>query len=425
MTGKTVDEALRKAKEELGVTDEDTGFEILEMPRSSFFGLKKTPAKVRVYLIEEEPPKKPAAPEKPREPRKAPAEKPVSQERPAPAERAGRGGTPGAAGRPVKPERPEKLEKAPKAGALPKEQKAPAAEQKAPPKPREPKPEGPVKPEPQGRRPQQKPAREQAAPSPESFTPQEELSEKAKAAIRYVSDILEAMGVQGATVRARQTPESIELYLEGSGLGVIIGRRGETLDAVQYLTSLVANRVDGDYVRISIDSGDYRQKRTETLEHLAQKLARNAVKTGRSTRLEPMNPYERRIIHAAVSKVEGATSSSIGEEPNRRVIISAKGARKKQEGEGRRDAPRPGGAPRGRGRDGARDGRRYDRPRPAAPEAAAEKAERIHDGDIEIPQDLAPKPLAAPQPVSKAAAAPHTPTAEEKDALPLYGKMDL
>lgn len=418
MTGKTVDEALRKAKEELGVTDEDTGFEILEMPRSSFFGLKKTPAKVRVYLIEEEPPKKPAAPEKPQEPRKAP------QERPIPAERAASKGVGS-----IKPaDRPVKPEKAPKAAAPAKEQKPMAAEQKAPPKPKEPKPEGSPKPEAHARKPQQKPAREQAAPTPISFTPEEKLSEKAKTAIRYVSDILEAMGVQGALVRAKETPESIELYLEGSGLGVIIGRRGETLDAVQYLTSLVANRVDGDYVRISIDSGDYRQKRTETLEHLAQKLARNAVKTGRSTRLEPMNPYERRIIHAAVSKVEGATSSSIGEEPNRRVVISAKGARKKQEGEGRRDAPRQGSGsgPRGRGRDGARDGgRRYDRSRPSAPPAGTEKTEKIHDGDIEIPQELAPKPLAAPQPVSKAAAAPHTPTAEEKDALPLYGKMDL
>ena len=97
----------------------------------------------------------------------------------------------------------------------------------------------------------------------------------------------------------------------------------ETIDAIQYLTSLAVNRLDGDYMRITIDSGNFREKREKTLESLAKRLARNVVRSGRSVTLEPMNPYERRIIHATVSTIEGATSSSIGEEPNRRVVISS------------------------------------------------------------------------------------------------------
>jgi spoIIIJ-associated protein len=430
MTGKTVDEALRKAKEELGVTTEDTGFEILEMPRRSFFGLRNSPAKVRVYLLEEESPlpakktESKAGPEE-KERRSAPAQ-PEHRPRPEP-QRSRR-------------EKPEAPKPEPKAEPRAESKMDPKAElktgTKAEPKaePRENrKPSQPRKPAAAGaKEPSSSKGREPAAPPKErTFTPEDQLSTKAKMAIEYVTDILKAMGVQEAVVRACETADSIDLYLEGTGLGVIIGRRGETLDAVQYLTSLVANRIDGDYVRISIDSGDYRQKRAETLERLAQKLARNAVKSGRSTRLEPMNPYERRIIHAAVSKVEGAASSSIGEEPNRRVVISPKNARKKQEGDAAHREP---SHSRGKSRDGARDaGRRGDRSRSDRPErferpartAPPENLEKINDGDIEIPQDLAPKPLKAPQPVQKAESEPHTPTAEEKDVLPLYGKIEL
>ena len=407
MTGKTVDEALRKAKEELGVTNEETGFEILEMPRSSFFGLKKTPARVRVYLLEEEktePGPKPAIKMAPKKAEAAAApEKPREVSRPEPRKTE----------KPLRKEKPE---------AQRAEQRPETPRRTQPPK---------AKPQPERSREETAPvkAREPAAVRERELTPQEQLSEKAKTAIQYVTDILRAMGVRDAAVRAHETPESIDLFLEGNGLGVIIGRRGETLDAVQYLTSLVANRVDGDYVRISIYSGDYSQKRAETLERLAQKLARNAVKSGRSTRLEPMNPYERRIIHAAVSRIEGATSSSIGEEPNRRVVISPKNPRKKPEGELRRESSaRSGPSPRGRERDGARDtGRRGERSRPERFErpAAPAASGKIHDSEIEIPQELAPKPLKAPQPVQKAPEEPHTPTAEEKDALPLYGKIEL
>ncbi len=146
---------------------------------------------------------------------------------------------------------------------------------------------------------------------------------KEEMAVEYITAILKAMGAQSFTVEANKEGENLNITLKGDDLGFVIGRRGETIDAIQYLASLAINRLDGDYMRITIDSGNFREKREKTLESLAKRLARTAVKTGRSVTLEPMNPYERRIIHATVSTVEGAVSSSIGEEPNRRVVISS------------------------------------------------------------------------------------------------------
>lgn len=146
---------------------------------------------------------------------------------------------------------------------------------------------------------------------------------KEKMAVEYITAVLKAMGVQDFTAEANRDGENLNITLKGDDLGFVIGRRGETIDAIQYLASLAVNRLDGDYMRITIDSGNFREKREKTLESLARRLARNVVKSGRSMTLEPMNPYERRIIHATVATVEGATSSSIGEEPNRRVVISS------------------------------------------------------------------------------------------------------
>ena len=145
--------------------------------------------------------------------------------------------------------------------------------------------------------------------------PTEEVRVRVARAAAYVEKILGIMGIADIRVTPRYYEESVCLQLAGTGLGVIIGRRGETLDALQYLASLVANRGEADYIRVNIDSGNYREKRERTLEALARRLAQNAVRTGKSTTLEPMNPYERRIIHGAVSQVKGATSSSIGSTP--------------------------------------------------------------------------------------------------------------
>ena len=206
----------------------------------------------------------------------------------------------------------------------------------------------------------------------------EAVKPKAELAAAYLTEVIRAMEVKDFTITPKMREDTLVLLIEGSDLGVVIGRRGETLDSLQVLTGLAANRGEGEYVRVNLDSGNFREKRTKTLEELAVKMAKNAVRTGRSTTLEPMNPYDRRIIHAAVAGVEGAASTSIGEEPNRRVVISSLNPRKPQQ-------DRRGGHG-GRGRRGGRGGdrRRDSRPventavnaeKPAAPKAPLKEAE--------------------------------------------------
>ncbi|ADU28288.1 RNA-binding cell elongation regulator Jag/EloR [Ethanoligenens harbinense] len=139
----------------------------------------------------------------------------------------------------------------------------------------------------------------------------------------YLSGILDRMGVSGYALESKAEGEDIDLNIQGENLGLVIGHRGETLDALQYLASLAANRGEESFKHISLDTGDYRKKREKTLYALAKRLALGAVKTKRTTTLEPMNPYERRIIHTAVQQVHGAASWSVGAEPNRRVVIGA------------------------------------------------------------------------------------------------------
>ncbi len=151
----------------------------------------------------------------------------------------------------------------------------------------------------------------------------EENAKKLALAQEYLTSVLDAMGLTEIEKTVHVYEDSAVIDLSGEKVGVIIGRRGETLDALQYLTSLVANRGGGNYFRISLDSGNYREKRKEALRGLARRVSRSVLKTGRSSTLEPMNPYERRIIHAAVSEIDGVESKSIGDEPNRRVVVSS------------------------------------------------------------------------------------------------------
>ncbi len=142
----------------------------------------------------------------------------------------------------------------------------------------------------------------------------------AEIAANYLREVLKAMGAE-ATVVIKDEENGCCLSIEGENLGFIIGRRGDTLDALQYLTGLVANRVDEEYYRVTIDIGNYREKREQALKGLAHKMASQAARTGRKNSLEPMNPYERRLIHTAVQDVKGATSWSVGTEPNRYVVV--------------------------------------------------------------------------------------------------------
>ena len=321
-TGADANAAIESGALLLGLPRDEVQFEIIDLPRKGgFLGLKKLPAKVRVWA--ELPDEKPARSEKPRR-----QEAPRKENKPPRAERA------------EKPARPEKSVKTEK-------------------------PEKSEKPR----------AIEEEKAAPVEIEPTDEVRAKVEKAAAYVSEILTAMGIAEFTLTPRYYEENVRLQLSGEQIGGVIGRRGETLDAIQYLASLVANRGEGEYIRLSIDSGNYREKRARTLEALARKLANQAVRTGRSITLEPMNPYERRIIHGAVSTVKGATSSSTGVEPNRRVVISST-----VPPTGGKDSSRSGGRGRNnnrRGNPGNRSERRNDGERRSRP--AGERRPRLED----------------------------------------------
>ena len=277
-TGKTVDEARTNACALLGVEKDDinVSYEVLEMPqKTGFLGLKLTPAKVRVSVeLPDEPVAAPAAPvEEPT---------PVVEEKAAPV-----------AAEPVVEETAPEAPAAVEEPAAPTEEAAPAEEQAAP-----------------------------AAEGEEVEVPINiEENAKVKAAVDYLKDVIEKMGVQDVKFSAVQKGEATIIRLDGEKMGALIGRRGETMESLSYLASLVANRLEGDYIKLGLDVAGYRDKRERDLTALAQRIGAKVRRTGRSFAMEPMNPYERRIIHSAISKMEGVRSESKGEGRDRRVVI--------------------------------------------------------------------------------------------------------
>ena len=277
-TGKTVDEARTNACALLGVEKDDinVSYEVLEMPqKTGFLGLKLTPAKVRVSVeLPDEPAAAPAAPVE------EPA--PVVEEKAAPV-----------AAEPVVEETAPEAPAAVEEPAAPTEEAAPAEEQAAP-----------------------------AAEGEEVEVPINiEENAKVKAAVDYLKDVIEKMGVQDVKFSAVQKGEATIIRLDGEKMGALIGRRGETMESLSYLASLVANRLEGDYIKLGLDVAGYRDKRESDLTALAQRIGAKVRRTGRSFAMEPMNPYERRIIHSAISKMEGVRSESKGEGRDRRVVI--------------------------------------------------------------------------------------------------------
>lgn len=386
-TGKTVEDALETAFMKLGVDRDkvESDWEIIDLPKTSFFGLKKIPAKVKL-TVELPEPKQPVG---------ARSQERRTEQRP-PQEQ-----------RKAVPPQQQKREK-PTAAPSPAPQKAAA-----------------------------KPVFSQAAPTPSSpassdaetrkqdYIVQQKTINPAKidAAKEYISGILSAMGLEGRLSVATE-PDGFVISIAGQGLGAIIGRRGETLDSLQYLTSLVANRLEGDYLRITVDCGEYRKDRQQALVELAKRTAEQVLKTNVSKTLEPMNPSERRIIHATVSEIAGVSSASIGVEVGRRVVIKTptstmpSRSRDDRGGSGRerdhrdsrsRDAGRPprrddrgGSRSAGRGnRDGDRDGRR----------------------DTFSRRDREERKPASALPI--APAPPPKPTPETSSDTPLYGKIEL
>ncbi len=148
-------------------------------------------------------------------------------------------------------------------------------------------------------------------------------SVKVKMAIEYLTDVMHALGLEKFEITPVKRDGNVVLNITGEKLGIVIGKRGETLDSLQYLTILASNRSEESCCRISLDCNDYRDKRRETLDALARKTSAKVIKQGRKIALEPMNPYERRIIHSCVAEIEGVSSRSTGTEPYRKVVIYA------------------------------------------------------------------------------------------------------
>ena len=356
-TGKTVDEARAKACALLGVQADDlnVSYEVLEMPqKTGFLGLKTTPAKVRVSVEEPDAPAAPVVEEK-----VEPEVKPVAEEAPA--------------------EEPKAEEPA----------AAPVAEEAAP-------------------------AEETADPAAEGEEPEVpiniEENAKVKAAVDYLKEVIALMGVENVTFSAVQKGEATIIRLDGEKLGALIGRRGETMESLSYLASLVANRLEGDYIKLGLDVAGYRDKRESDLTALAQRIGAKVRKTGRSFAMEPMNPYERRIIHSAISKMEGVRSESKGEGRDRRVVIystapdaqteNTYGERRPRGGRG--NGRRPGGSRNGGYRGGNRSehgdhngnrggyrGSRNGAPRGPRPSGVPERTYAPRDAENAAP--VAPK----------------------------------
>ena len=356
-TGKTVDEAFAKACALLGVQaeDENVSREVLEYPqKTGFLGLKTTPAKVRVSV---ELPDAPAA--VPAKPVEVVAEQPVET------------------AAPVQENAPV-AEEVPAAVAEPA---APAAEQT-----------------PAAQQPSE--AAEEAEEVEEPIVIEENA--KVKAAVDYLREVITLMGVENVTFSAVQKGEATIIRLDGEKLGALIGRRGETMESLSYLASLVANRLEGDYIKLGLDVAGYRDKRESDLTALAQRIGAKVRKTGRSFAMEPMNPYERRIIHSAIGKMEGVRSESKGEGRDRRVVIYSTApdaqtdntyGERRPRGNGRRPGGnRNGGFRGGRGSSSRNGGPRNGRPagsRGPRPSSVPERTYAPRDAETAAP--VAPK----------------------------------
>ena len=163
-------------------------------------------------------------------------------------------------------------------------------------------------------------AQAEAAKEPVEYSEDAKIAQEA--AIEFLIPVLKKMGVEAEIVGEMEEADVLKLDIQGKGLGVIIGKRGNTLDSLQYLTALIANKKTQEHIKIKLDAENYREKRKQTLEKLAINLAKKVRKTNRRVALEPMNPYERRIIHSVLQSFDGVETHSEGEEPFRKVVIS-------------------------------------------------------------------------------------------------------
>lgn len=188
--------------------------------------------------------------------------------------------------------------------------------------------------------------------------------------VKYLKTILDNLGCENINITVAEIEGGSQITLTGDGLGVVIGHRGETLDALQYLVSLAANAGVNGYYRVVLNTGDFREKREQTLVTLAKRMAEQAIRSGKCRTLEPMNPYERRIIHTTVQAIEGVTSTSFGEGNGRRVVIAPEGKEPRPRNDYRGGRGGRGGHSRG-GRNDRRGGQRREAYKPQVDPARA------------------------------------------------------
>ena len=289
-TGKTIDLAIESALAQLGLDRDSVSVQVLQQAKGGFLGLGAQPAKVQVTY--EAPDEVPAAPKvalssASRKPKPA-AQKAPEAPKPTP--------------KPEMPKAPETPKQAvPKPAEAPK---APEAPKQRPPKaPKQPKPEAP-----------------KAPAAPREYTPAPEGSVEEKIE-RFIKGLLEHMDSNAVPHCWKESGSTYRVDLVGEDLGYLIGRRGDTLDAIQHLCNYAVNRDVEGHIRVNVDAEAYRQKREESLRRYARKKAQQVLKARRRTTLEPMNAYERHVIHAALQDMENITTHSTGVEPNRCVVI--------------------------------------------------------------------------------------------------------
>ena len=307
-SAKTKSEAITKACIELGVSSDQLEIQVVSEGSNGFFGIGSKPAIIKVRKVE-----------------------PVSEEEEEMKEIVETVKLDS-----FKEEAPVKEEKKPEPVKAAKEAREPKAVSPKQEKPRQPKPakERPVK-EKQPKEPKQfreqkeKPAKEKPVkPSKpvEILTDPEEIKEVENRAKVFLRDVFASMnlGEVEITSEYNTVDGSLEVDFEGQDMGILIGKRGQTLDSLQYLTSLVVNKGKSNYIRVKLDTEDYRKRRKETLENLARGIAYKVKKTRKTVVLEPMNPYERRIIHSALQGNKFVETVSEGEEPYRHVVVKLK-----------------------------------------------------------------------------------------------------
>ena len=315
-SGKTVKDAIQNGLKELGCTLDEVETSVIDMGSPGLFGMFGKPAKVRLTVKEEDhsfdiemPVFSLDAPAQGRKREKKRESKPAKAEQSAP-----------------KAAPAKKAEKVEESVAEVKEEPAqePAAEEPKSEKRRSRNRKDKERKE--NREPRPEPVTVAAPAEPaEPFvaTPEEALSDTAKGARDFLLGLTEKMSVP-TQIEVSESEEQLRMQLSGENMSILIGRRGETLDALQYLTSLNVNRNREEYLRVSLDTENYRAKREEALRKLAVRMANRAKKSGRRVALEPMNPNERRILHSALQNDPEVTTHSEGEEPYRRVIITLK-----------------------------------------------------------------------------------------------------